>query len=441
MVKSPARGKDAYAAALRRAETACRLARNWMSVKTLGVAQYRVGDYKNALETFERMSQAFPTTLPGILAYLAMSHQQLGHWEQARATLARLREMVGVQRGADIAEASGDLREAEDLLDERLRAVIRGDTEPGSVTERAQIAYVCRRYRNLHVTATRLYADAFAADLRLAADLRQGHRHNAACSAALAAAGQGDDARGLPDKVAAMLRRQALRWLRADLLLWAARLEATDPGAPAEVQQALENWEQDRDLAAVRDREALARLPAEESRACAGLWDEVATCRRRAASRVTVGGLLTAAGDATHRHGEYLATARFMERSLAAHPEWAGQLPADPPCYYAACCAAMAAAGQGAGADTLNEAGRQQLRRQAVAWLRDELGRQRKTLAEGDPAARTAVVKRVSSWKEDGWLASLRDPGAVAKLPADEQEACRQLWADVDALVKQGPGK
>jgi hypothetical protein len=101
----------------------------------------------------------------------------------------------------------------------------------------------------------------------------------------------------------------------------------------------------------------------------------------------------------------------------------------------------MAAAGQGAGADTLNEAGRQQLRRQAVAWLRDELGRQRKRLAEGDATARTAVVPYLSFWKEDGWLASLRDPGAVAKLPADEQEACRQLWADVDALLKRAPDK
>jgi WD40 repeat protein/serine/threonine protein kinase len=446
VVKSPAGGKDAYVAALRRAEAVARRgAANSTLLKVLGVAQYRVGEYQNALNTLaqaeNKQDWAPPRDLPAILAYLAMSYQQLGQTQQAQARLTRLRDVVRAWRGDDVVEVQGFLREAEDLLDARLRAVIRGDTEPGSAAERAQMAYLCRRYKNLHVTATRLYTDAFAADPRLAADLRQGHRHNAARSAAQAAAGQGDDARQLPDKVAAMLRRQALRWLRADLLLWAARLETADPGAPAEVQQALENWEQDRDLAAVRDREALARLPAEESRACAGLWDEVATCRRRAASRVTVGGLLTAARVATHRHGEYLATARFMERSLAAHPEWAGQLPADPPCYYAACCAAMAAAGQGAGADTLTVAERQHLRRQAVAWLRDELGRQRKTLAEGDPTARTAVVKCVSSWKEDGWLAGLRDPGAVARLPADEQAACRQLWADVDALVKQGPGK
>jgi WD40 repeat protein/serine/threonine protein kinase len=467
VVKSPASGKVANAAALRRAETAVRLAPGVPTyLNALGVAQYRVGDYKHALETLaqaEKMGQALPPDLPAILAYLAMSHQQLGHWEQAHATLARLREMVGVQRGAAVAEVSGYLREAEDLLDERLRAVLRGDIEPGSAAERAQIAYACRRYRNLHVTATRLYADAFAADPRLAADLGQGHRHNAACSAALAADGQCYDARGLPDKVAAMLRRQALRWLRADLLLWAARLETTGPGAPADVQRALENWEQDKDLAAVRDREPLARLPAGERQACAGLWEEVATCRGRAAGRAeyvgrlerqlpallhgegapaTVRDLLTAGRLATHRRNpEYLATARFIERCLTAHPEWAGQFSADPPCYYAACCAAMAAAGQGAGADTLNEAGRQQLRKQAVLWLRDELGRQRQRLAARDPTARMALAPSLPYWQVDGWLASLRDPGAVAKLPADEQAACRQLWADVDALLKRAPDK
>jgi hypothetical protein len=32
-------------------------------------------------------------------------------------------------------------------------------------------------------------------------------------------------------------------------------------------------------------------------------------------------------------------------------------------------------------------------------------------------------------------LAGLRDEAALAKLPEDEQEACRALWAEVDALL------
>jgi hypothetical protein len=34
-------------------------------------------------------------------------------------------------------------------------------------------------------------------------------------------------------------------------------------------------------------------------------------------------------------------------------------------------------------------------------------------------------------------LAGLRDEVALAKLPVDEQKACRALWAEVDALLKK----
>jgi hypothetical protein len=50
-------------------------------------------------------------------------------------------------------------------------------------------------------------------------------------ASALAAAGRGDDARGLPDKVVVMLRRQALRWLREDLALYARQAEAGEAAA------------------------------------------------------------------------------------------------------------------------------------------------------------------------------------------------------------------
>jgi hypothetical protein len=48
-------------------------------------------------------------------------------------------------------------------------------------------------------------------------------------------------------------------------------------------------------------------------------------------------------------------------------------------------------------------------------------------------------------WKDDDSphknLAGIRDAAALAKLPAEDQEACRQLWAEVDALLKQAGGK
>jgi hypothetical protein len=44
-------------------------------------------------------------------------------------------------------------------------------------------------------------------------------------------------------------------------------------------------------------------------------------------------------------------------------------------------------------------------------------------------------------------LAGLREAAPLAKLPAEEREACRQLWADVDDLLQRAgaakgpPGK
>jgi hypothetical protein len=38
--------------------------------------------------------------------------------------------------------------------------------------------------------------------------------------------------------------------------------------------------------------------------------------------------------------------------------------------------------------------------------------------------------------QKDPNLTSIRDPAAVARLPADEQEACKKLWADVAAMVE-----
>jgi hypothetical protein len=77
-------------------------------------------------------------------------------------------------------------------------------------------------------------------------------------------------------KVRLMLRRQARGWLRADLALWAARRETTRPEVWGRIAQTLHHWQQDEDLAAIRDREALAQLSDEERDAFTSLWNDVA---------------------------------------------------------------------------------------------------------------------------------------------------------------------
>jgi hypothetical protein len=135
--------------------------------------------------------------------------------------------------------------------------------------------------KKYHHTATGLYAAAFAAEPRLADDLKAGHRYKAAGHAALAAAGQGEDAGKPDDKERTRLRQQALDWLRADLALRRKQLETDKAADRTAVQQALRHWQKDSDLAGLRDAAALAKLSAEERPACAKLWADVAALLKK----------------------------------------------------------------------------------------------------------------------------------------------------------------
>jgi hypothetical protein len=59
----------------------------------------------------------------------------------------------------------------------------------------------------------------------------------------------------------------------------------------------------------------------------------------------------------------------------------------------------------------------------------------------GNPADRAVVRQSLQRWRRDSDLADLRDPEAVAQLPAEVRQACRKLWADVALLTKTSDGK
>src|SRR5262249_8864149 len=140
--------------------------------------------------------------------------------------------------------------------------------KPRDTSERLALVGVCHA-KQLHFAASRLYADTFVAEPSLADDLQGGHRYNAACSAALAAAGQGADAAKLADQERARLRQQALDWLKADLSRYAQRLQSGSRIARRLVTQQMQHWQKDTDLAGIRDKATLAQLPAEEQKAWA----------------------------------------------------------------------------------------------------------------------------------------------------------------------------
>jgi serine/threonine-protein kinase len=169
------------------------------------------------------------------------------------------------------------LRNAERLaeLERKLSAVRGGRARPASAAEAVEYARVCE-VKHLYRTAARLFADALAADPKQA-----GARYEAACCAARAAAGDGEDAGGKGDPERRRWRQQALDWLRTDLAGWAQRLAGDKPRDRQEARKALRQWQEDSDLAAVREPGALAKLPAAEREPWQKLWSEVEALLKR----------------------------------------------------------------------------------------------------------------------------------------------------------------
>jgi serine/threonine-protein kinase len=226
------------------------------------------------------------------LTNLIEAAKGLGNDEEARAAQRELDELV-----------AGD--PAKVALDERLAAVIHGEP-PKDNGERVRLAY--RAYeKQLFGASVQLYAEALEADPKLADDPRNWHRYNAACAAALAAVAKsshtslspikdskktatsaingaesgvpqeaGDGAeQPLTDADRAKLRGQARTWLEAELKTWANLLETANAQQRPTIAKTLKHWQQDADLAGVRDQAALAKLPAAEREAWKSLWAKV----------------------------------------------------------------------------------------------------------------------------------------------------------------------
>jgi hypothetical protein len=106
--------------------------------------------------------------------------------------------------------------------------------------------------------------------------------------------------------------------------------------------------------------------------------------------------------------------------------------------YDAAVVAALAAVGEGKDASGLNAEERCSWRRQALEWLWTDLISYRQTLDGNMPENRKKVQDRLRHWQRDSELSGLRDEAALARLPAEDREDCRQLWTEVEALLRMG---
>jgi tetratricopeptide (TPR) repeat protein len=217
----------------------------------------------------------------------------LAHYSLAQALMEQARfgeAQAFLNKGNDLVPPTDPLRERVrpllqryqryTVLDARLPAILRGMEKPANAAERIEFAQLCL-LKKLYAAAAHFYRDAFTAEPKLAEAVPAGARYSAACAAALAGCAQGKEVDQLDDAQRARWRRQALDWLRQDLAWWSKRLGNGNAQFNAQVRQWLRHWQADPDLAWVRARNGIARLPDEEREQWERLWSDVAALLRR----------------------------------------------------------------------------------------------------------------------------------------------------------------
>jgi len=135
-----------------------------------------------------------------------------------------------------------------------------------------------------------------------------------------------------------------------------------------------------------------------------------------------------------HEKKLFGASARLWAEAFQAQPKLAGDMQSQNR-YNAACAAALAGCGQGKDDPPLDDAIKTRWRKQAIDWLKADLAAWSKLMNSAPPQARQSISRTLDHWKADTDLTGLRDPAPMATVTADEQKACRAVWAEVDALL------
>jgi tetratricopeptide (TPR) repeat protein len=226
------------------------------ALKGQGRVEEAIGHYEDAIRLDPKYAEAHCNLGNTLLRQgrfeEALPHLQQGHQLGSKRSDWRYPSDRWVQRAQHLL-----------LLDRKLPAILAGQVRPADAQEQLGLAEVCT-IKKWDAAAARFFADAFAAQPSLA----DAHLYDAACVAARAGCGQGEDTAQLSDSEKAGLRQQARKWLDADLALQAKQITRDRRAAEKNLRQ----WLKDSNLSGVRDPAALAELPQEEQRQWRSLW-------------------------------------------------------------------------------------------------------------------------------------------------------------------------
>jgi hypothetical protein len=222
----------------------------------------------------------------------ASSTERLRHWyslgvirlrrgDDAGARTAFTRAASHAQPGAAEAdELAAALMQVDTRV--RLRNVLRGDLRARDNEDRLELIRHCDLYRWAG-GAAKLYEEALAADPNLGPIRGELPCWQAARHAVLAGTGASEDDPPLDDAEKTRLRWRALDWMREEMNARAAQLASGRPEARRRAADFFGRYQNDPNMAGVRDPEAIDALLPDEREAWRAFWREVA--QRIAADR------------------------------------------------------------------------------------------------------------------------------------------------------------
>jgi tetratricopeptide (TPR) repeat protein len=274
----------------------------------LGLAWQTKGNTSEAIACFRKTIEINPKYMGAHDDLVAVLKQE-SRLDQAIADYQKTLELDPQNAAArcGLAVALGASGQLDNAIDAYRRAI---DYDPkvswlhshlGDVLrDRGEITEAIVSYRE----AVRIFTDSFVARVGLANILfkearylealphykqaiaarpTEANLYEAACCAALAAAGKDSSSGALDPLEAAAWRKMALCWLRADLKRRARQLDGGQPDSRIAAHQPLAAWQDDANLASLREAAAVAQLPADEQAACQKLWADVAALVQKSA--------------------------------------------------------------------------------------------------------------------------------------------------------------